>query len=385
MQPHQKQRGAVLIIVLWFITLIAVLVAVMASEIRLSAKLVSHNRENLENWSHTLHAWRAAEMELMMANMPADPEDTERQTYLEEEKEWFYRFDGRELSTAYGSPEHITVRIYDHAGKINLRLLSSQQMQQLLEKQIGEDKDDEIEELIAAWQDWVDNNDLKQTDGAEKDYYEDLSPPYQPRNAVIETVEEMLLIRGFAEIFDDFPLDAAFTVLGSTRGVNPNLATRESLLLVPGMTIALLEAIMIHRRDTPFKTISDFDELEIFRQLGMEQRSKFLPWMSFNARSPYYSIAIVANREEEAGLLSGEDNEQTDENAPSQTDRSVNKEEEGTWQQDIELNNDRAYTVTVQTRGTNTPPKVLMVNPYGILPDTRHEQITMEMLLDELE
>ena len=35
--------------------------------------------------------------------------------------------------------------------------------------------------------------------------------------------------------------------------------------------------------------------------------------------------------------------------------------------------NQMAYMITVQYRGFSQVPKTLMVNPYGVLPDTRHE------------
>jgi len=48
--------------------------------------------------------------------------------------------------------------------------------------------------LEDAWHDWIDGDELKRINGAEKDYYETLSPPYEPRNSRLETVEELLLI-----------------------------------------------------------------------------------------------------------------------------------------------------------------------------------------------
>ena len=44
--------------------------------------------------------------------------------------------------------------------------------------------------------DWLDEDDETRENGAEFDYYAALDPPYAPKNGPLETIEEMLLIRG---------------------------------------------------------------------------------------------------------------------------------------------------------------------------------------------
>lgn len=44
--------------------------------------------------------------------------------------------------------------------------------------------------------DWLDPDDIPRTNGAEREYYSGLSPPRVPKNGPIETVEELLLIKG---------------------------------------------------------------------------------------------------------------------------------------------------------------------------------------------
>lgn len=49
-----------------------------------------------------------------------------------------------------------------------------------------------------AWSivDWVDANDEPSTGGAESQYYVSLSPPYQCKNGPLDTIEELLLVKG---------------------------------------------------------------------------------------------------------------------------------------------------------------------------------------------
>ena len=350
-----KQNGAILIIVLWFIVVVTIIVAALATETRLSAKVVIHNKNGLQQWNDTLQALRSAEMELLINRMP-DPAGEEKPVNEAENKNEpkenkKYRFNGQVIELAYPIPDTVAVRIYDHAGKINLLRLSKKHRRQILENRIGNDDLAKLDALEDAWQDWIDKDDFKRVNGAEKDYYETLEPPYEPRNARLETVEELLLIKGFDEVFKDFEITTAFTVYGSYK-VNPNLATREALMLVPGMDEESVNKILIKRRQKKFKSYKDFNDF-----LEPEQLAKFRNWINF-ATSRYYSIAVQVKPPTE------------------KSDEEPDEDEDDDKQEDDEIQaqeNQRAYMVTVQPRGFNQLPRILMVNPYGVLPDTSHE------------
>jgi type II secretory pathway component PulK len=52
--------------------------------------------------------------------------------------------------------------------------------------------------LASALIDWRDSNDDAEPGGAETDYYETLKPPSSAKNAPFDTVEELLMVRGFS-------------------------------------------------------------------------------------------------------------------------------------------------------------------------------------------
>ncbi len=52
------------------------------------------------------------------------------------------------------------------------------------------------EQIADAILDWIDEDDEPREYGAELDYYATLDPPYSPRNGPLETIEELLLVRG---------------------------------------------------------------------------------------------------------------------------------------------------------------------------------------------
>lgn len=364
--PH-SQKGAILIIVLWFIVIVTVIVAALAIETRLSAKTVFHNKRGLQTWNDTLQALQVAQMELLINRMP-DPPGANEDIPLSERKNKRFHFDGRVLELAYPIPDTVTVRIYDNAGKINIQRLSKQKLRQLLEKHIG-DNPEQLQALEDAWQDWIDRDDMKRANGAEKDYYETLPTPYEPRNSRLETVEELLLIKGFAEVFKGVEMDSAFTVYSNTYTVNLNLATREALMLLPGMNEELVNTILTKRREKEFKRFSDLNEF-----IEPEQLAEFRPWINFSSYSNFYTIAIqVKNAEEIDNSSETEteieelDNKDLEESNEVTTPPTQSQEEK-----------QHAYMVTVQPKGFHQLPKILMVNPYGVLPDTHHEQMSLE-------
>ncbi len=55
---------------------------------------------------------------------------------------------------------------------------------------------DDPESIADAIMDWIDEDDEPREYGAELEYYQTLQPPYAPKNGPLETVEELLLVRG---------------------------------------------------------------------------------------------------------------------------------------------------------------------------------------------
>ena len=60
----------------------------------------------------------------------------------------------------------------------------------------GMDMIEDPESIADAIMDWIDEDDEPREFGAEFDYYQTLQPPYAPKNGPLETVEELLLVRG---------------------------------------------------------------------------------------------------------------------------------------------------------------------------------------------
>ncbi|MCB1665385.1 MAG: general secretion pathway protein GspK [Pseudomonadales bacterium] len=340
----RQQRGSVIIIVLWTTILLTILVTVMAGKVQLSARTAFHNREAATDLARIDSAMNQAEMELILETMqrPIDyiPETDEDGNYREPRN----RFNGQPLSLYYPAGDDMVVRIYDHTGKINLNNLRANEMRLLIEKRLGPDADrQQVNELVEAWSDWTDLNDQPGINGAERDYYESLDPPYSPRNnSELDSVEELRLIRGYDELFKDVNLDAAFTIYGSTQTVNLNFATREAMQLLPGLNDELIEEIIAYRERKDFRNKPDVGSI-----LPVENFAELSPWIGNNTSS-YYSV--FAYPKANSASAESAEQESSEEERPDPVTQ--------------------AYMQIMEVSSPERRARVYKVDPYGRLPDT---------------
>lgn len=348
-----RQRGSVIIIVLWTSILLTVLVTVMAGKVQLSARTAFHNREAVADLAAIADAMTKAEMELMLENMeaPVDQEPT-----VDGDGNFrspAYRFNGQPLTLHYPASEDMVVRVYSHAGKINLNRIRREDLAQIIEKRLGDNSDPQrVQELVSAWIDWTDLNDLALINGAERDYYESLDPPYTPRNnPELDSVEELRLIRGFDELFKDVNLDAAFTVYGNGREINLNLATREAMQLLPGLTDEIIEEIIQYRQERDFYNVTSIGEV-----VPVENFAELRPWVSSTLVSSFYSVFAYPKADTQ--------------------EESEERTEEGVEEEDQEIDPvTQAYMEIMDVRSAADRARVYKVDPYGRLPDTSPPKI----------
>jgi general secretion pathway protein K len=354
MQTHQ--RGAVIIIVLWTAVLLTVLVTAMAGKVRLSAQTVIHNQDASTQWAELMAVLHKAEAELMLDLMARPVGMQLEETDEGEVRTPAYRFNGQPLTDFfYPKSDDYVVRIYNHAGKINLNRIPRRNMQMLIEERLGGVENanpDEVQAYLSAWTDWTDLNSLAALGGAEADYYQSLEPGYTPRNnPELDTVSELLHVRGFAELFEGVNLDAAFTIHGNVRSLNLNLATREAMSLIPGMTEEITENILAFREQEDINNRAEIAEMVPFENL-----QEMSSWIGIQS-SPVFDVFVYRRA----------DPEQVAEARENSTEEFFNPDPIT-----------QAYSETIEVRGFNNLPTVLEVNPYGRLPDTAPPRVREE-------
>lgn len=333
--------------VLWTAVVLTVLVTVLASNIRLSANTAHYHRQGTQDYASVMSAVYKAEMELMMERMPLPAGSNPDSDDLTELRIAAYRFNGQPLTLNYRADENIVVRIYDHAGKININGIRPERLQRLIENRLGENFDPrDVQALLSAWSDWIDLNDIPNpVDGAENDYYLSLDPPYAARNSPqFDTVEELRLIRGFDELFRGVNLDAAFTVYGTGSAIDPNLATREALRLLPGLDDELIEQIIALRKEQDIRAMREIGDI-----VPLENMVELSPWLEFGTSS-FYSVYAYPRSESEPAELPQDD----------QSNSATTRPDTVT----------QAYMQIMEVRGFETRARIHKVHPYAQLPES---------------
>lgn len=184
----------------------------------------------------------------------------------------------------------ISVKIIDLERKVNVNTAPQPLLQQSLTA-MGVDAGD-ISVISDSILDWVDEDDATRPAGTESDYYQGMNPPYYAKNAPIDDIAELLLIKGVTlamfkggaatnsmgatfqrhkmgfgnapgqDPIYTFGLQDVFTPFGSGK-INVNTADQNALMLIPGMDTTSAEGIVKYRAgpdgaeatedDTPFQ------------------------------------------------------------------------------------------------------------------------------------
>ena len=111
----------------------ALLLTVLVTRpVGLSAQATANNLDAGLAWAELMGAVSRAEMELMLERMELPVGEPLELADNGEVRTPAYRFNGRDLQLNYPVGEDLVVRIYDHAGKINLNRINRQDMQVLI-------------------------------------------------------------------------------------------------------------------------------------------------------------------------------------------------------------------------------------------------------------
>lgn len=210
---------------------------------------------------------------------------------------------------------HFLVRIEDENGKIPLHKLVNGnvinadirdmllRLLQLPEFNLDGHKASEIVDAII---DWVDDNDKVTGEGAESNYYASLSAPYAAKNAPLDCVEELLMIKGithelFAGTKEKPALSQLVTIYG-TGVVNINTAPKTVLrVLSPNITVALADKMDEYRRSKSH----DLSSVDWYKNVPGMESVTIKPKSIDVAKSNYFSIYSTGVADKMEQTISG--------------------------------------------------------------------------------
>ncbi len=213
--PAGRTAGSALILVLWVIGLLAMMVTSLAFEAHIEARLTSfyRNRTKAEALAHS-----GLDVAELLVLRSAGLQGTAHNPDMGIEDRWY------EAAFALAEGGHVSLE-HDLAdtgageGLIRLSITpepARRNINQLIDPSpVNDETWERIFDvagipqemwptLIDSFYDWTDEDDLPRPDGAEtEDYYAHLDSPYRAKNAPVDTVGELLLIKGFTrEILD---------------------------------------------------------------------------------------------------------------------------------------------------------------------------------------
>jgi general secretion pathway protein K len=208
------QRGMVLVIVLWIVTLLAVMAGGFAYSMRVETRLATSAVERAQ-----ARALAEAGVAYALAwQLDTDPEM---------QKKWPPNGDPHDWEFGGG---RIRISVEDAAGRISLNNADPQLLRKVL---IGIGvAEANVENLMAAIADWRDQDDQTQPGGAESAEYRSAGR-VGPKNAPFESVEELQQVIGIDR--DTAQRLAGLATISMVSGINPQLASFAVLRAATGL------------------------------------------------------------------------------------------------------------------------------------------------------
>ena len=317
MDPDRSSPGVALIMVLWVITILFVVVLEFSFAMRTEIQAARNYQQELQLYAIAEGGIERAVAELVYkhdARIQQMRRNLREEEVPPEQREWIT--DGREYSLAMARGD-CTIRIFGEAGKININQVSDTTLRKILTNLVlrEEEKRDIVVDSIL---DWRDPDDFYRLNGAEDDHYQSLKDPYHCKNANLDSIEELLLVRGVtAELFygekkGDEPESAEervepvglkdiFSIYSMGEQIDLNSAAWPVLRVGLGLPREIARLIIKAREEKGFEN-----------QLDLMQRvPEIAPFMGeigrfllFRAVIPYYTIEVKA-KAKEAGAVRG--------------------------------------------------------------------------------
>jgi len=304
----RNSKGVALIMVLWVIAILSVVALEFCFAMRTEVNITKNFKEELQFYAMAQGEVQRAVTELIYRHEPSVQQM--RKTLKPEEvppekREWIT--DGRPYTLSFDQGKG-EIRIMGEAGKVNINLVSDK----LLRKIIGQfGLEGEARDVVVdSIQDWRDPGELHRINGAKNEYYQSLKEPYNCKNGKLDTIEELLLVRGVTrELFygkevrkgeggekvEKTGLKDIFSIYSAGDQVDINSAPSPVLRFVLGVPIEVAQNIVKGRQEKNFENVQDL----------LQRVPDLSPFMAdigglilFQSMLPYYTIEARAKNNE---------------------------------------------------------------------------------------
>ena len=299
--PARNGDGVALIMVLWVITILCVIVLEFSFAMRTEVHITKNFQEELQLYSLAEGGVYRAIAELVNKNDPKVQQmrkDLNINELPADKREWVT--DGRDYLLPFDQGV-CEVRIIGESGKANINLAPETMLRNILNN-LGvktEIRDVVVDSIL----DWLDADDLYRTNGAENDYYRSLKEPYDCKNGPLDSVEELLLIKGVTrEMFngkkatekaeggariDQIGLKDIFSIYAPGDQIDINSAPYPVLRGVLGIPEEISRLVVTARQEKSFESQQDLlqrvpEMANFYGDIGR--------LISYRSQTPYYTI-----------------------------------------------------------------------------------------------
>jgi general secretion pathway protein K len=257
--------------VLWVITILTVVVLEFSFAMRTEVNITKNFKEELELYAIATGGVQRAVAELMLRHDPRVQQlkkTMKTEEVTPEKKEWVP--DGRPYAIEFNQGE-CEVRIMSESGKMNINAVTETTLRKVIGNLglEGEKRDVVVDSIL----DWRDPDDLYRINGAENDYYQSLKEPYRCKNGNLDSIEELLLVRGITpQLFygrkgpkggeeeakvSGVGLKDIFSIYAPGEQVDINSASLQVLRAVLGIPSEAGKAILNAREEKGFQNQQD--------------------------------------------------------------------------------------------------------------------------------
>jgi general secretion pathway protein K len=155
---------------------------------------------------------------------------------------------------------------------------------------------------IEALLDWMDTDDQPRVRGAEREYYLSLKKPYPAKNGPLDSVEELLLVKGVepAILYGKEGREGLgnYLTVNSDGKININTASLPVLMsLSAKVDQTMAQAVLAYRREKPFKRTEDLRSIPGWDPVYPLISSEIA------VRSNYFSVEVLGNYREARSIV----------------------------------------------------------------------------------
>ncbi len=292
--------GVVLIMVLWVIAILSMVVLEFAFAMRTEVNVAKNYKTETQLYAMAEGGVQRAITELIYKQDPRvqQKRDKKLEEVPPDQREWMT--DGRVYRLPF-EQGFCDVRVFGEAGKVNINAVSDPTLRKIIGQLglEGEARDIVVDSIL----DWRDPGDLHRLNGAKNDYYQSLKEPYNCKSGNLDSIEELLLVRGVTpDLFygrkgtnkgdgspmsDGIGLKDIFSIYSSGEQVDINSASLPVLRVVLGIPKDVAGALIKARADKGFQ-----DQADLLQRVP--QLSSLIAQISglvvYSSMSSYYTV-----------------------------------------------------------------------------------------------